>query len=126
MDFHPILLCSRDNHSSNSGYFLSLTAMAVSSLILVAVTIVAMGSIMGGIGMIIPNILSLALERYRTTQGTAPSLFGFYYYCLISLFTLIMGLVHNGRLFPMPLFFLIIAITMYGATLYICKIGQRA
>lgn len=72
-----------------------------------------MAFIMGGIGMIIPNILSIALEEYRAVQGTASSLFGFYYYCLISSFTVMMAMLHNHTLFPMPLFFMAIAVAMY-------------
>lgn len=97
-------------------------AAAIPALYGIILTLASMALIMGGIGMIIPNILSLALEEYRATLGTASSLFGFYYYCLISLFTLVMGLLHNETLFPMPLFFLVIAFTMYVATDYINKI----
>lgn len=84
----------------------------------IALALISMAFIMGGIGIIIPNILSVALEQYKTSIGTASSFFGFYYYCLISLFTLIMGLLHNDTLLPMPLFFLGISLTIYGTTKY--------
>lgn len=86
----------------------------------IILTLCSMALIMTGIGIIIPNILSVALEEYRTMQGTASSLFGFYYYCLISLFTLIMGLLHNHTLLPMPLFFMAIAGALAVAINYLC------
>lgn len=100
---------------------LLLHAILMHTLYAIILTLASMTFIMAGIGMIIPNILSLALEQYRTTIGTASSLFGFYYYCLISLFTLIMGLLHNDTLLPMPLFFFGIALAIYVATHYIKK-----
>lgn len=90
-----------------------LACAGIHSLYIIALTLASMALIMGGIGIIIPNILSIALEEYRAVQGTASSLFGFYYYCLISLFTLVMGMLHNHTLFSMPLFFMAIAIAMY-------------
>lgn len=101
---------------------LLLYALPMHHLYSIILTLACMAFIMAGIGMIIPNILSLALEQYKTTIGTASSLFGFYYYCLISLFTLIMGLLHNDTLLPMPLFFLGIALAIYRATRYIRKV----
>lgn len=100
---------------------LLLTATVAHAFSIIMLTLASMACIMTGIGMIIPNILSLALEEYRATLGTASSLFGFYYYCFISLFTLAMGLLHNETLFPMPLFFMAIAISMFAATSYISK-----
>jgi MFS transporter, DHA1 family, multidrug resistance protein len=78
----------------------------------IVLTIVSMMSIMVGMGAMIPNLLSHALEEYRNAIGTASSLFGFYYYSLISLFTLLMGMLHNHTLFPMPTFFWCIAISV--------------
>jgi len=95
--------------------------LATPAPFIIILTISTIALMIGGIGMIIPNILSLALEEYQSTLGTASSLFGFYYYCLISLFTLVMGLLHNDTLFPMPLFFMAIGLSMYVATRYITK-----
>ena len=58
------------------------------------------------------NALALALTDYKWCIGTASSLFGFFYYCLISLFTLGMGFLHNGTLLPMPLYFFCIGLFM--------------
>ena len=58
-------------------------------------------------GMVISNgnSLAMALVDYKWCTGTASSLFGFFYYMVTSLITLGMGLLHNGTLYPMPLYF---------------------
>lgn len=86
--------------------------MQTSSLLYTAVTLISMMFIMTGIGMMIPNVLSLALEEYRNAVGTASALFGFFYYILISIFTFGMGTLHNDTLFPMPFYFAGIGISM--------------
>ena len=69
----------------------------------VAIAIVTLFSIFFGIGLIIPNCLSHALKPYQNAAGTAGSIFGGYYYCLIAGFTWIMSLLHNGTALPLPL-----------------------
>lgn len=64
---------------------------------------------MSGVTMIIPNCLSQALQNYGAYAGTAASIFGFYYYLLISLFTALMALLHDGSLSAMPLFVLMVS-----------------
>lgn len=90
----------------------SLSIVQASPLTHVIFTLTSMFTIMVGIGMILPNALSLALEGYQHAIGTASSIFGFSYYTLISLFTFGMGILHNNTLFPMPLYFLAIGISM--------------
>lgn len=53
-------------------------------------------------------ILSMALSEYKRKIGTASSLFGLYYYGVTSCITFIMGCVHNGSMYVMPTYFLII------------------
>lgn len=62
-----------------------------------------------GIGLIIPNSLSQALKPYQTAAGTAGSIFGGCYYCLIAGCTWLMSILHNGTALPLPLY-----ITMLG------------
>lgn len=80
--------------------------------IITTITIVSMAILFAGIGLMIPNVLSLALEEYRQSVGTASALFGCFYYAVISLFTLGMGLLHSGTLIPMPIYFFLISIAM--------------
>ena len=91
-------------------FFYWLSASTIYSLVL---TLACMSVIMIGIRMMIPSLLSGALNEYKHAIGTASSLFGFYYYCMISLFTLFMGMLHNDTLFPMPIYFLGISIGIY-------------
>lgn len=66
----------------------------------------------GGVLMVASNALSLSLAAYKNCIGTASSLFGFFYYSLISLFTLGMGYLHNDTHIAMPIYFCGIAIFM--------------
>jgi len=82
----------------------------VASIIL---TLASMMIITAGISMSIPNVLSFALENYKHAIGTASSLFGFYYYNIIALFSFGMGWLHNGTLLPMPFYLWAIAISFW-------------
>lgn len=66
-----------------------------------------------GVGLIISNSLGIALKDYTTKVGSAGSLFGMLYYVLISLFTGLMGFIHNGTAFPMSLLFLLLSMGMF-------------
>ena len=87
--------------------------MSLPGIYNIALTLASMIIIMTGIGMVLPNALSLALKDYRDAIGTASSLMGFGYYIIVSLCTLGMALLHNDTLFPMPLYFLVIACSMF-------------
>lgn len=65
-----------------------------------------------GFGMTIPACLSNALLAYHDVLGTAGSVFGLYYYIMISVFTGIMAWIHNGTAIPMPLYFLTLCTAM--------------
>ncbi len=84
----------------------------LSNQIMIYITIISQMVNMFGICIVTSNALALALLDYKWCIGTASSLFGFFYYCIISLFTLGMSILHNGTLLPMPLYFLGIAIFM--------------
>ena len=85
-----------------------------SATTMIAVTVLSqMGSIFGQC-MATSNALALALVDYKHATGTASSIFGFFYYCMISLFTFFMGLLHNGTLLPMPLYFLALSCFTMG------------
>jgi nitrate/nitrite transporter NarK len=69
-----------------------------------------------GIGMTIPNCLSLALVQYRDVVGTAGAVFGLGYYLLVSLITSGMSYFHNDSLLTMPLYFLGLSIVIILAS----------
>ena len=86
--------------------------LPLSTNLMIGITILSQMSIMFGICMATSNALALALADYKWCIGTASSLFGFFYYSLISLFTLGMGALHNDTLLPMPLYFFGISLFM--------------
>lgn len=71
------------------------------------------------------SALAEALVDYQWCIGTASSLFGFFYYTCITLFTLLMGYLHNGTLLPMPLYFLSISLFMFSIYKYCLKRGSQ-
>lgn len=74
-----------------------------------------------GICIAANNALALALVDYKDAIGTASSLFGFFYYCLVSFFTLLMGYLHDGTLLIMPIYFLLISLLMIAINKYYLK-----
>lgn len=79
---------------------------------IIGLTIINQMNIVFGVSMAGSNALALALLDYKECIGTASSLFGFFYYCLISMFTLGIGYLHDGTILPMPFYFLAISLSM--------------
>ncbi|OZB91349.1 multidrug effflux MFS transporter [Paenibacillus sp. XY044] len=88
--------------------FVGLQSNAIS----MASIIVCIFILLLGVGMAIPNCLSLALIQYKDVVGTAGAVFGLGYYLLVSLITSGMSYLHNDSLLTMPLYFLILTIVM--------------
>jgi Bcr/CflA subfamily drug resistance transporter len=65
-----------------------------------------------GMSMVTANALALALSDYKKSIGTASSVFGFFYYAMVALLTFVMGLLHDGTLLPMPLYFFVLSTIM--------------
>lgn len=78
---------------------------------------------MFGVCMITSSALARALVNYKWCIGTASSLFGFFYYFWISMCTLGMGMLHNGTLLPMPIYFFMISCLMLCINYYITSIA---
>ena len=104
-----IALCSTALFSSiiMLSSWLGLTSFAI-----ITITILLHMMTVFAVCIITSNALAASLVHYRDCIGTASSLFGFFYMTGISLCTLGIGLLHNGTLFPMPFYFLAIAILM--------------
>lgn len=64
----------------------------------------ALFTVFFGIGLILPNSLSIALKPYQENIGTAGSFFGAFYYSLIVMATYLMSLLHNGSTLLLPLY----------------------
>ncbi|MDP2194293.1 MAG: Bcr/CflA family drug resistance efflux transporter, partial [Alphaproteobacteria bacterium] len=85
---------------------------AIPPIAIVMFTIVSQMGCAFGICMATSNALSLALVNYKMAIGVASSLFGFFYYIIIAVLTMMMGCLHNGTLLPMPLYFFGIGLGM--------------
>jgi len=70
------------------------------------------GIIFGSIGLILPGILTHALNKYQDCLGTAGAFFGLIYYVLIACLVWFMGILHNGTIYPMPAYFLVLTVTI--------------
>jgi Bcr/CflA subfamily drug resistance transporter len=92
--------------------FVALVYLLTQQQMLVWGCIASMLIIMTGLLMTTSNALSIALVNYKDRIGTASSLFGFFYYTIISLFTYGMGVFHNGTVYAMPIYFCAIAGSM--------------
>lgn len=95
-----------------TGFILFHTFFPMPPIWFIGNTILFQMILMFGICMATSNALASALVEYKQCIGTASSLFGFFYYCLVSLFTLGMGILHDGTLVPMPLYFFVLGIFM--------------
>ena len=81
-------------------------------LIIYISLLMRMMSYFGGC-MTMTNGLALSLVDYKSYIGTASSIFGLFYYLLISFFTFLIGYLHNGTLLVMPIYFLVLSAIMF-------------
>lgn len=78
----------------------------------ISIAVATLFIIFFGVGLIIPNSLSHALKPYQMAAGTAGSIFGGCYYCLIAGFTWAMSALHNGTALPLPLYIVILGLIL--------------
>ena len=100
--------------------FTLLTGVFYLKSIGIGIAIATLFLIFFGIGIIIPNSLSHALKPYHNAAGTAGSIFGGYYYCLIAGFTWIMSMLHNGTGLPLPLYISLLGLILIVGSRMIC------
>ncbi len=101
------------------GVFISLIAtlsLMVTMFIPLSNTNVLLTYILGiffllvGIGISLPNCLSLALVNFSKTAGTSGAVLSLGYYLIVSLCTFTIGILHTGSLLVFPVFCSIILI----------------
>lgn len=80
--------------------------------IYMVVFLVAMFILLLGIGVALPNCLSLALVDFQDVIGTAGALFSLGYYVIVTMTIWGMSQLHTGSLLVMPLYFLTIVVIM--------------
>jgi DHA1 family bicyclomycin/chloramphenicol resistance-like MFS transporter len=89
-------------------FFLNFSSQFLISVSLLVRVLSAFGGC-----MIMTNGLALSLVDYKNYAGTASSIFGLFYYCLISFFTFVVGVLHNGTTLLMPTCFFILALITF-------------
>ncbi len=86
----------------------------------IAIVVATLFVIFFGVGLIIPNSLSHALKPYQMAAGTAGSIFGGGYYCLIAGFTWLMSALHNGTALPLPMYIALLGLVLVYGSQMIC------
>lgn len=87
-------------------------AHLLSPLIMQCIFLATLALMIASIGVSLPNILSMSLKNYHAVLGTAGALFGLLYYLLICVLLSIMGMIHNGTIWPMPVYFFVLSFLM--------------
>jgi hypothetical protein len=67
-------------------------------------------------GIVVPNILTIALKDYKKYAGTAGSIFGSAYYIIVSSVNLLISVIHNGSMHPVAILF--VNLSMLSIALY--------
>ncbi|OFW76781.1 MAG: hypothetical protein A2977_00315 [Alphaproteobacteria bacterium RIFCSPLOWO2_01_FULL_45_8] len=96
------------------GGILLFTLLCAPNRWFVVLTVGSMMILTFSASVVVPSTLSIALEKYEHATGTASSFFGFFYYSIVSLVTFAMGALHNGTPFPMPIYFFLLSVVVYG------------
>ncbi|MGM0125690.1 hypothetical protein IGI37_003089 [Enterococcus sp. AZ194] len=84
------------------------------------VYVVGIFILLTGIGMALPNCLSLALANFSEVAGTAGAFLSLGYYVIVSLCTFLISLFHNGSLLVFPIFCMILLLIAMG-----CVKGEK-
>lgn len=64
--------------------------------------------ILVGIGMALPNCLSLALVKFQEVAGTAGAFLSLGYYIIVSICTFLIGVFHTGSILVFPIFCIVL------------------
>ncbi|WP_017151612.1 multidrug effflux MFS transporter [Bacillus bingmayongensis] len=84
----------------------------IANMIYMILFLVAVFVLLLGIGIALPNCLSLALVDFQDVIGTAGALFSLGYYIIVTVTIWGMSQLHTGSLLIMPLYFLILVVVM--------------
>lgn len=98
--------------------YLSDTSMRMLYLMDIALTII-------GLGISLPNCLSIALKDYRHAVGTAGAILGALYYVMIGGLLGIMSIIHNGTLWPLPIYFLVLSTLLSSIALSMMRVKRH-
>lgn len=84
----------------------------VATVFYMTMFLIAIFILLLGIGIALPNCLSLALVDFQDVIGTAGALFSLGYYIIVTVTIWGMSQLHTGSLFIMPLYFLVLVMVM--------------
>lgn len=87
----------------------------------VVLYIIFISIILAGIGMALPNCLSLALVKFQEVAGTAGAFLSLGYYVIVSICTFFIGVLHSGSMLVFPAFCLVLLLI----ALFCIKIATR-
>lgn len=65
-----------------------------------------------GLNTTLPIALNLALKGYEDVIGSASGIFSFGYYLIVSLLTYLVSFIHNGSIWSLPIFILVVSLVM--------------
>ncbi len=83
------------------------------------------GATVIGMGIALPNCLSVALKDYRESAGSAGAIFGLMYYVMIGMLLGIMGTIHDGTIWPMPIYFWILSAGLTFGSIVLARRSGR-
>ena len=116
------LICS----SASVGFFCMLVYTVSNNLALIVLSFLSVFSVMMGLGLVIGNVITLALDRFAHCAGSAASILGFLYYSVIAMVTAGMAHVHDDTIYAMPYYWLkVTAISCLLALILFGRPGQK-
>lgn len=104
-------------------YFYDFVQISNAQMIMIILT--AQMGIMFGRCVCLSNTLAVALVEYKNSIGTSVSLFGFFYYTMMGIFTFGVGVLHDGTVLPMPFYFVTMSLLMLYLYRRIVKKGFK-
>lgn len=78
--------------------------------------------ILAGIGIALPNCLSLALVKFQGAAGTAGAFLSLGYYIIVSICTFLISFLHTGSILVFPLFCLVLLMI----SLFLIRLTNRS
>lgn len=95
------------------GCFLVFVVNFLPEFLQLLMMIVSVFIVLFGMGISLPNSLSLALIDFQDVIGTASAIFSLGYYLFVSIIIYGMSVFHNGTIWAMPIYFFIIGVIMF-------------
>lgn len=81
-----------------------IAPLTIPLLIQILIYIIGIFILLVGIGMALPNCLSLALTKFSKVAGTAGAFLSLSYYIIVSCCTFLISMLHTGSIAVFPLF----------------------